>query len=163
MLKKIICLLVTALLFAGCSAPVYETLGDVDHVSATQPQLRQTVLEFPGDAAILTASGSDMLYTCGDYTMSLQSLEAGNLASTVRTLSGYDPSQLTVMETVCGDHTRYEWVWTSAGEQGDVVCRAAVLDDGNYHYCLTASADADKAGTLTEAWNELFRSFCLEN
>ena len=162
-MKRIICLLASFLLLAGCSAPVYETLGPVEHVSATTPRLRQTVLEFPGDAAILTASGSDMLYTCGEYTMSLQSLVSGDLTSTVRNLSGYDPSQLTILETVCTDHTRYEWVWTSAGETGDVVCRAAVLDDGNYHYCLTVSTDAEKAGDLTEAWNELFRSFCLQN
>lgn len=162
-MKKIICLLTAVLLLTGCSTSVYETIGDVDHVSATQPPMRKTVLEFPKDAAILTASGSDMLYTCGDYTMSLQSLPAGDLSSTVRTVCGYEMSQLTVMETVCTDHTRYEWVWTSAGENGDVLCRAAVLDDGDYHYCLSVQVDADQAGTVNQAWNELFRSFCLEN
>ena len=162
-MKITICLLVAALLLTGCSAGVYETIADVKHVSATQPPMRKTVLEFPKDAAILTASGSDMLYTCGDYTMSLQSLPAGDLSSTVRTVCGYEMSQLTVMETQCGDHTRYEWVWTSAGENGDVLCRAAVLDDGDYHYCLSVQVDAEQAGTVNQTWNELFRSFCLAN
>lgn len=163
MLKKILCLVSVALLLTGCAAPVYETISDVVHVSATEPDMRKTVLALPADAAVLTASGTDMLYTCGDYTMSLQSMESGDLAATVRTLSGYELAQLTVMETVCGDHTRYEWVWTCAGETGDALCRAAVLDDGNYHYCLCAFADADAAGELAEAWNALFRSFCLES
>ena len=163
MLKTLICLLILGLLLTGCSAPVYETLGDVSHVSATQPKPGQTMLEFPAEAAILTASGSDMLYTCGDYTMSLQTFVSGDLASTVRSLSGYDPAQLTVMETDCDGHVRYEWVWTSAGETGNVICRAAVLDDGNYHYCLCVQAEADKAGELSQAWNDLFRSFCMEN
>ena len=162
MLKKLVILIIAGMLLTGCSAPVYETLGEVEHVSATQPRQRKTVLEIPEDAAILTASGGDMLYTCGGYTMSLQSLAAGDLSSTVRALSGYDLSQLTILETVCEDHTRYDWVWTSAGEMGDVVCRAAVLDDGNYHYCLTVSTEAEKAGAMSQVWNELFRSFCLE-
>ena len=162
-MKKLVFLIIVGLMLAGCSEPVYETLGEVQHVSATQPQLRQTVLALPEDAAMLTASGGDMLYSCDGYTMSLQSLPAGDLTTTVRTLSGYEPAQLTILETLCDDHTRYEWVWTSAGETGDVVCRGAVLDDGNYHYCLTVSADAEKAGALNQVWTDLFRSFCLEN
>lgn len=163
MLKIIVILLILGLL-TGCSDPtVYETLGDVIHVSATRPQPGQIMLEFPQQAAIMTASGGDMLYTCGDYTISLQTLEGGDLASTVRTLCGFDMEKLTVMETNCEGHVRYEWVWTSAGETGDVICRAAVLDDGNYHYCLCVQAEAEKAGKLSQAWNQLFCSFCMEH
>jgi hypothetical protein len=49
------------------------------------------------------------------------------------------------------------------GESGQLVCRAAVLDDGNYHYCLTAVAPAANAGELSEQWNALFASLRLED
>ena len=162
-MKKILCMFAAVALLAGCSAPVYETMGDVAHVSSTLPPQRQIGLQFPADAAIVTASGTDMLYLCDDYTISLQTLVSGDLAATVRSLSGYDMPQVRLMETVCRDHTRYDWVWTAVGEAGDVICRAAVLDDGKYHYCLCVSADADDAGELTQVWNALFGSFCLES
>lgn len=161
-MKKAVCFLVLVTVLAGCSAPVYETMGNVDHVGSNDALPRQMTLALPEDAAVLTASGTDMLYTCSEYTMSLQTLPAGDLASTVKTLSGYDLAQLTMLQSQCADHGRYDWVWVAAGEEGDVLCRAAVLDDGNYHYSLCVSANADAAADLTNTWNELFRSFCLD-
>lgn len=154
-------LLVAALVLSGCSAPTFETVGNVIHVSATQAPMREVTVNLPQDAAVLTASGVDSIYTCNDYTMSLQVFPAGDLAATVTSLCGYSPQQLTMLESICGDHTRRDWVWTAAGENGDVLCRAAVLDDGNYHYSLCVMADAKIAGSLTEDWNALFASFCL--
>ncbi len=154
-----ICLLLVVL--TGCSQPVYETLGNVVHVGQQQENYREILLNFPEDASVLTASGTDILYSCDGYTMSLQNLRAGDIAATIRTLSGYDPAKLTVIESKCGDHKRYDWVWVAAGEEGDVLCRGAILDDGNCHYTLCVSADADAAGKLSQAWNELFDSFCL--
>lgn len=161
-MKKAVWFLALALVLSGCSAPVYETLGNVVHVGQMDATPRQIVLSLPADAAVLTASGTDMLYNCSDYTMSLQTLPAGDFAATVRTLSGYEPSQLTVLQSQCADHSRCDWVWVAAGEEGDVLCRAAVLDDGNYHYSLCVFADADAAADLTDTWNDLFHSFCLD-
>lgn len=161
-MKKAVWILALLMLLAGCSAPVYETMGNVEHVAANNATARQVILTLPADAAVLTASGADMLYTCTDYTMSLQTLPAGDLSATVRALSGYESSQLTMVKSVCADHSRYDWVWVAAGEEGDVLCRAAVLDDGNYHYSLCVFADADAASELTDAWNALFNSFCLD-
>ena len=161
-MKKAVWILALLTVLAGCSAPTFETMGNVVHVGQSDAEPRQTKLSLPADAAVLTASGTDMLYACADYTMSLQTLPAGDLAATVRTLSGYDASQLTVLQSQCDDHSRYDWVWVAAGEEGNVLCRAAVLDDGNYHYSLCVFADADAAAYLTETWNELYSSFCLD-
>lgn len=160
-MKKILLLLLLSLLLAGCGTQTFETMGDISHVSATEPAPRKMTLSLPEDASVLTAFGEDTLYTCDDYTITLQVLQAGDLSATVSGLCGYEATDLTVMETVCGDHTRYEWVWTAAGEGGDMVCRAAVIDDGNYHYSLCVMADAETAGSLTDDWNALFASFCL--
>ncbi len=163
MLKKVVFLLVLLLLCSGCSAPVYETLGNVVHVGANDALPREAALSLPADAAVLTASGTDLLYTCTGYTMSLQTLPSGDMAGTVHHLSGFDMDQLTMVQSVCGDHSRYDWVWVAAGENGDVLCRAAVLDDGNFHYSLCVMADATATAELTDAWNELFSSFCLDD
>ena len=147
----------------GCSAETFETLGPVDHVSATLPQKQQMVLSLPSDAAVLTISGEDTLYICDADAIALQMFPAGDLSGTIRTISGYEKSQLTVMESQCGNHDRYDLVWIAAGEDGEQVCRAAILDDGHYHYCMTVMADASLAGSLTDRWAQLLDSFCLES
>lgn len=160
-MKKWLAICLCVGLLTGCSAETFETLGPVSHVSATAAPARSMVLALPADAAVLTSSGDDMLYICKDYTIAVQTVSGGDLTDTIRSLTGYTPSQLTVMESTCGDHRRYDFVWTAAGEGGDQICRAAVLDDGNYHYCLTLMADATAAGELTDRWNDLLGSFCL--
>ena len=119
-------------------------------------------LVLPETAAKQTfGDDSDTVYECETYTLVLQTLLAGDLRATVRTLSGFYPDKLTVMESQQGQGKRYDWVWSAAGESGELVCRAAVLDDGNYHYCIYTIAQAEEAGTLAEEWNKLFASFCL--
>ena len=160
-MKLVVVILLNVCLLAGCSAPVYETLGNVEHVSATMPGQAEVVLQLPADAALLSWCGEDAMYLCGEYSIALQVLPGGNLDETLKSISGFSAEQLTVMEKICGDHTQYEAVWIAAGEGSDTVCRAAVIDDGSYHYCLTAMADAEDAGQLKENWNRLFASFCL--
>lgn len=162
-MKRIVCVLVLVLVLSGCSAPVYETMGNVVHVSDQDELLRPIKLALSADAAVLTASGTDLLYSCSGYSISLQTLPSGDLPATIRTISGYEPEQLTLVHSTCGDHSRYDWVWVAAGEEGEVLCRAAVLDDGHHHYSLCAYADADAVAELTELWNALFASFCLED
>lgn len=160
-MKTVVVILLSVCLLAGCSAPVYETLGDIEHVSATLQPQAEAVLQLPSDAALLSWSGEDAMYLCGEYSIALQTLPGGDLDATLQSISGFSAEQLTVMEKICGDHTQYEVVWIAAGEGTDTVCRAAVIDDGSYHYCLTAMADADDAGQLKTDWNRLFASFCL--
>lgn len=160
-MKKLVWMTIFCLLLSGCSSTTFETMGPVHHVAQTEPAVKEVLLAFPQDAAVLTASGPDSIYTCGDFDLSLQVLPSGDIRSTVLRLCGYEPDRLTMLESADGTVVRYDWSWTAAGENGDVICRAAVLDDGNYHYSLCVSADAALAGGLTEQWNELFRSFSL--
>lgn len=160
-MRKVIVILLCMGLLTGCSTPVYETLGDIEHVSATLPDQAEMVLQLPADAALLSWSGEDAMYLCGEYAIALQILPGGDLDATLQSITGFSGESLTVMEKICGDHKQYEAVWTAAGEGTDTVCRGMVIDDGSYHYCLTAMADADEAGQLKEAWNQLFASFCL--
>lgn len=164
-MKKCCVILAVILLLTGCgAAETFETLGNVAHVSSTEPALRQVLLTVPDDAA-LEASETDTgvtVYSCDGYTMLLQSFASGNMAATIKALSGFAPEQLTMLESRCGDHDRYDWVWTAVSEEGEVVCRGTVLDDGDYHYALCVMAPSEEAGRLQSQWNALFSSFCLE-
>lgn len=163
MWKKWIGMGLCVFLLTGCAQSTFETLGDVQHQNVVAPAARKIQLDLPQDTilAVWEREG-DSLYMCRGYTVHLQTLDGGDLEGTIRSLSGFEKDGLTVLQTVCGDHSRYEWVWTAAGEGGDVICRSAVWDDGDFHYGLTLMADASVAGSLTAQWNELMASFCLE-
>lgn len=163
MLKKWMLMIICACLLTGCAAPTFETLGDVPHQQVAAPVPRKVVLELPEGAVKSVWSGEeDTMYLCEDYTVHLQTLGAGDLSASIRHLSGFDKEQLTIMQSRCGDHDRYEWVWTAAGEGGDAVYRCALLDDGDFHYALTVTASAATAGAFTEEWTEIMSTFRLK-
>ena len=148
----------------GCGGKeAYETVSDavVEQPAAKQMQI---VFSIPEDATRQVMDGDDtaQVYFCKDYTITTQVVESGDLQKTILETTGFLPQQLSVMQVQQNDATRYSFVWTAAADTGNQVCRCSILDDGNYHYILTAMADEEKAGALSrEVWQEVFRSYHL--
>ncbi len=162
-MKKCLLIAVLVLLLAGCGAPrSFETLSD-EYVRPPQPVMRETQLGLPEEAAVSAITNADQgsIYLCNGYTIAVQTLEAGDLDATLRTISGYGKDHLKLLERQAEDHRRYECVWAAAGEGEDQVCRAVILDDGNYHYTVTVTAGASNAGDLVQTWQELLSAFTL--
>ena len=158
-MKKACFLLVFVLFLTGCQAsPTFETVQDVYGPSQSAP--RQIALDLPEDVQTV-AGDSGKLYLCEGYDITVQTLSSGDLDRTVQQLTGYATDALTVMQTAVSGVDRYECVWTAAGENGDAVGRAVVLDDGQYHYCVTVMTQADGTGELSGAWQELLGSVRL--
>lgn len=137
-----------------------ETVNDEWLVSAMAPK-KELSVQLPASAAktVLSAEDGAELYFCEDYILTLQTMASGDLDRSARSLCGYDADRLSILQTKHGELKRYDWTWTSAGEGSVQVGRAAVLDDGDYHYCMTVMAEEAACGTLDEQWDALFRSF----
>ena len=160
-MKRIAILVLTLVLLSGCSVQTFETVDDLQDVQAVA-QPATLLLDLPEEAAAMTMQGSSAtLYFCGDYDIMVETLPSGNLNQTLQTLTGFEKDDLKLMETVRCGVTCYEGAWSSAGEAGDHVGRVLVLDDNNYHYCITVMAMADNAGECTPAWNLLMESAAL--
>jgi len=156
-MKKCVFLILLCSLLWGCSAAeTFETVGDdqVQQVTGAQKELVLTV----GEDAVILQSGAGVEYLCDGYTVATEILESGDLSGTFRAVTGMSSDALTVIETSAGGIARYESVWTAAGEGGDTVCRMLILDDGAWHYCVSITAPADRAGELQETWQEIFAS-----
>ena len=106
-------------------------------------------------------SDAGTLYLCGDYDVTVQTMPSGDLSKSVYQVSGFTPEELTLIQTGTGDVEKYEFVWTSATESGHQIGRATLLDDGNYHYILSATVDAELMEEYQEVWNGIFESFEL--
>ena len=161
-MKKSVIVALLALLLTGCGAEeTFETISD-ELVQSVAAEVRQVVVTLPIEAASPAAeSDGGQLYLCGDYEIYRQTMESGDLNATVMDISGYSRDGLTIVETLQDDCKRYDLVWVSAGEIGDRVGRAAILDDGNYHYCLSVLGDADSADQYRNIWQSMFDSFGL--
>ena len=159
---KIIVLILAALLLSGCQGKeTFEYVTDELAVPASvQPR---DVHFFLAEDPVMPAMESDggKLYLCGDYDVMIQTREGGDLEETVKTVSGFSSEDLTLIQTASGDVDRYEFVWTSCAEDGELIGRATILDDGNYHYVLSATVGAEKIEQYQEIWNGIFESFTL--
>lgn len=161
-MKKCWIILLLMLLLSGCTQPQnYETVMD-SVVEQERAEKLEIVVNLPGEAAqaVMASESGEQIYFCDNYTMSLRTVEGGDLRKTVLDVSGFYPEQLPIVETAQENAKRYAFVWTSVGETGDQVGRCAIIDDGSYHYIVTTMADASVSGELTEgAWKEIFNSF----
>ena len=161
-MKKLWLLLVCGMIFAGCGGEqTMETVAD-EPVLEVMAEPREIYVSLPDDSVLpAMESDSGTVYFCKDYDIAVQTLESGDLQKTVQSVSGYSPEDLTIMETALPDYTRYDFVWSAAGELGQQVCRASILDDGDYHYVLAIMGNADTAGEYGQIWSGILESFCL--
>lgn len=160
-MKKFWCMLLVSLLLTGCGAEeTFETVAD-EIVQSVLAQPREITIRLPDNAvAPVLESAQRQVYMSEEYEIMIETLESGDLQATVRELSGYEKEQLTVLETQVQDVTRYEFVWACAGERGDRLGRAVILDDGDYHYCLSVLRDAQTEKSQI-VWSDVFASFAL--
>lgn len=164
-MKKLCLTIGLCLLLTGCaSVDTFETLGQIDHESNTQPAMAKIALTVPESAAAEALGGAEgTMYACDGYLLIVQTRDGGDMDTTAKALSGFSVQNLSVIESGTSTCKRYEWVWSAVDdEDGERLCRAMVLDDGNYHYCLSAIAPAAQAGALQEQWTQVFRSFRLD-
>ncbi len=151
-----------ALLLTGCGAEeTFETVSD-DLMQPVMAQMRQVSVWLPGDAAAPALESEDgAVYVCEDYEVYQQVLPSGDLEATVRSVSGFDLENLTVVTSSRNECKRHDFVWASASEQGDRVGKGCILDDGSYHYILTILGNAETAGKYEAVWREIFDSFSV--
>ncbi len=162
-MKKCCALMLMMAFLTGCrSSETFETVAD-QLIEPVMVQTAEIVVTVPESAssAVMESEDGGRLYLCDGYTMTVQTLTGGDIDRTARALCGYGTDALTVMRTRDGELSRHEWIWVCAGEGGEQLGRAAVLDDGRYHYCLTVMADAADAAALEPEWSAIFETFAL--
>ena len=153
-------ILALALLLTGCGVPqAYETVSD-EYIQPAMEQAQQLHLWLPEEAAAPVAeTGGETLYLCDGFTVTVHTMPAGDLDRSLRNLTGFREENLKIVQTRCGDYEQTECVWSAAGEGEDQVGRLLLIDDGVYHYALTAMAPASMVKQVQEQWDALFNGF----
>lgn len=162
-MRKLLFILPMILLLAACGTQeTFETVDDSVEVPAVAAE-QQLIMELPLDAQAPVSQGEDgaKMYVCDNCVITVQVTESGDVEQTIHTNTGFAMDQLQIVQTCEADVQRYECVWTAIGEGGEQVGRLCVLDDGAYHYTVTAMADAEYAGSLRQSWASMFDSMHL--
>lgn len=162
--------LVVLLGLGGCAgqAPVsWETVGDDIPVLATESKLLyQITFNQPGDAVRETIGGIDgpLFYTGeqGDYEIIAQRLEADSIETVVKSITGFRLDQLSPVRQKEFDMVRYDFSWATTDEEGERICRAAVLDDGGVYYAVTFSVEEKSAKDCAEKMESVFSTIGLQ-
>ena len=162
-MKKLWVIPILAVLLAGCGGEkTLETVSDMEDTPVVAAEQR-VLLQLPQElsAPVLQSEKTGTLYICDDYSVAVQTVNAGDLDKTIRNVTGMDREDLQIMQTEENGVKRYRWVWATGGENGVEVGRGCILDDGHYHYVLTALADEKAASRVQPVWKEIFSSFRL--
>lgn len=158
-MSKLLWFLPLCLFLMGCGAEeTLETVAD-EWIVPVMAQPREIAVQLPEDALapVLEQEGRK-LYMAQECEILLETFPSGDLNATILALSGYEKDQLTVVETAQDGEKRFDFVWSTAGEQGDLLGRGAILDDGNYHYCMSLLWDPERPDRIGK---NLFASFSL--
>lgn len=161
-MKKVWMIAAAALLLCGCARQMEtaETVADVPETPVLAAP-REIRLELPGEALeCAMESDTGRLYLGDSYDVEVQTMAGGDLDATIRKLTGFSKDEITVMQTRSEYPKRWEFAWAAAGEKGGRIGRGVIIDDGTYHYCLSALQDADVTDCQI-VWSEVFNSFEL--
>lgn len=155
-----------ALVLTACGpeeTPVFETVGQDAYLSQEKPAPGQMEVMIPEEAVSQTMAGGigGELYTWEDHSLQLQTLDGGDIRRTVEEVTGFDYDELTVMASQKGELMYYQTVWCTAGEEGTLLGRALIADDGNYHYCISLLSPEDSDSG--EVYDRLCASFSVTN
>jgi hypothetical protein len=162
-MKKIWVIPLLVALLSGCSKqPVLETVTDVLYTPVLST-MQRILVQLPPELSspALQSEQAGKLYLCDDYSVTIETVEAGDLEKTIRNATGMQKQDLQILQTQQGETKRYQWVWAANSETGIQVGRGCILDDGAYHYVLTALTDENTYEKIQPAWKEIFASFRL--
>ena len=155
--------LVFGIFLCGCNGTEsYEVLSD-DIVGVPIAEPAKVELKLPEDSALAVMSGSDWQYYEGEhYQIILQTFSSGNLDQTLQNITGYQIDNLSVIETSVDGIDKFHCAWSAVSDEGELVGRCTILDDGMYHYCLSVLVEADAACEVRDTIDAVFATYALE-
>lgn len=147
----------------GCrGGESFEVIADnVGELPVIEPA--KVEVKIPEDGTLAVMSGSDwQCYEGENYQIILQTYPSGDLNQTLQNITGYNKDHLSVMEISGENIDKYLCAWSAVSEEGELVGRCTVLDDGVYHYCLSVLVDAEVSGEIRDTVDAVFATYSLE-
>ena len=161
---KVLVLLLSLALLAGCSAGGWETVSDdiPDEAAAVwQEEAFSIVTALPQGAALVAESDGLQRYRVAETGLELEQrvFLAHSLESAVRQLTGLPADRVTVVETTRFNLPEYRFAWYDA--DAGRLARADLVMDGMTCYALVCSTPEAAGGSLAQEARAAFAGFGL--
>lgn len=169
MRRLVLMVLAAALtLLCGCavSQPVWETVEDEPVLAAGSflDKAYTMAFDIPADAREQPTQRQDVrsyVQRQGDYALTAQTLLASDVDGVIRRLSGYEQSQLQILQTRRFGMQEYQFAWYQEEADGGRLCRADVLMDELCAYALVFQVKEGVGDSYAATAQQVFSSFNL--
>lgn len=165
---RVLWVLCAVIALCGCSRaeqPVWETVSDAYLLPVHAAPTYDASIQLDGSTPLAEVFSdlSSRVYSDaeGRYEVAVETRTADSLAQLVREMTGFSLDQLDVLQRQQDGMQRYDMAWSAVSEDGNVSCRAAVLDDGLFYYVLTAQIPQEFSAQCRSEVEAVFQSFCL--
>ena len=165
-MRKMGLALALLLLLTGCQAKTEATAEYVEdglETSLTAPYLIvfgvpedtvQTTLADETDTEVYEAAN-------GDYTIVTEVLAATSVEEAIRQISGIPAERLNILKLQRFPMPEYHFAWSSSGEDGETVSRAALIAAEDYYYVMTMTQKTGLGDVYRDTADYVFSTFGL--
>ena len=166
-MKKVCFVLVLLLLLTGCQAKKETTTEYVeDGIEADQALPYLIVFGIPEEATQTTfgeETRADVYEAAnGDYTIVTEVLKATSVDEAIEAISGIPAERLNIVQLQRFPMPEYHFAWSSTGEEGDSVSRAALIAAEDFYYVMTMTQKTGLGDTYRDTADYVFSTFGLE-
>jgi len=163
---KILSLVVVCLLLTGCSAPVWETVEDVVPavpVSSWLEDAYSVQFGLPSSVELLEEREDWKVYGTrdGELEIETRTFLTSCPESAVRTVSGFEAEELTILQTSRFGLPEYQFAWVAQTEQGSRLYRADLVLDETDCYAVICSRPESAGNDHDTEIRQVFSSFGL--
>lgn len=161
-----VCLALVFLMLSGCAAPVWETVEDKVPVLPVASWLENAYTVqcgVPSGVELLEQREDWQVYGTADGELEVETRTflASSLNSAVKTLSGYQADELTILRTSRFGLPEYQFAWVSQTEQGSRLYRADLVLDDTACYAVVCSRPEAAGNRHDREIRQVFSSFGL--
>ncbi len=158
-------LIAVFLILSGCAAGNAAEPEHVSDIPEKEPEVCVIAYELP-EAMVLETGGGELIQQAyesvdGSYSVTAERIPADTLEEAIRTVSGFDMEDLTILNTKQDDAEIYHFAWSSGSEEGAFVSRCALAAKDGAYYALTVTRQAGECGENRAAEKKLFSSMRL--
>ena len=161
-MKKVVSLFLLPLILtlSACAVKQANALETIECPAAPSTPSFYLNADFPTDAILASSSdeGRSAVFLHEDYTLIQEVFAADSLEAALLRVTGRPADELEVLRVCSFPQEEYRFAWTSAGEEGDLACSAALFSDGKYYYALSVVCDAGHEKEYRTVFSDLLAS-----
>ena len=160
------CLGLVFLLLSGCAAPAWETVTDeipAVAVSSWMEDAYSVQFGVPASASLLEERAGWQVYGTenGELEIETRTFLTSGLESAVRTVSGFESDELTILQTARFGMPQYQFAWVAQTEQGSRLYRANLVLNDTECYAVICSRPEEAGSRYDQEIRRVFSSFGL--